>query len=179
MAELRAALTPGDDLAAAEVFADFLLKLVVAGKIVVDDFAVVEDGLDFLRRGFGAKGERRERRAARMAGKFFAREKTGSESSAGVSGYGLDVDIFEAAAEFEGADEKDVGKDSAGEAEFVGSGFAAEICGERDDEFFEEILRTARDVGASGGIKLCTRFGKTGIACKSVEKKCRDGRDRT
>ena len=56
MAELRVALAPGDDFAAIKLLADFLVKLVVAGHVAIDDFAVVEDGFDFLRCGFGAEG---------------------------------------------------------------------------------------------------------------------------
>jgi len=57
VAELCAALAPGDDFAAIEMPADFFLELIVAGHIAVDDFAVVEDGLDFLRSRIRAKSE--------------------------------------------------------------------------------------------------------------------------
>jgi len=38
-----------------------------------------------------------------MAGQFFAGEKTGAEGGSGVAGDGLDVNILETAAEFNGA----------------------------------------------------------------------------
>jgi len=52
-----------------------------------------------------------------MASQFFASEKTGAKSGSGVAGNGLDADVFEAAAEFERANEKDIQKDAAREAE--------------------------------------------------------------
>ena len=116
MAELRAALAPGDDFSAMEMFADFFVHVIVAGHVVIDDLAIVQDSFDFLRAGFGTEGKRSERGAARVSGEFFASKKTCTESRAGVACNGLDVDIFEAAAEFEGTDEKDVGEDSAGKA---------------------------------------------------------------
>ncbi len=55
VAELRVALTPGDDFAAIELFADFLVKLVIAGHVAIDDFAIVEDGFNFLRSRLGTE----------------------------------------------------------------------------------------------------------------------------
>src|SRR5262249_6772581 len=57
MAELCAALAPGGDFGAVEMPADFFLKLVVAGHVTINDFAVVEDGFDFLRSRIRAKSE--------------------------------------------------------------------------------------------------------------------------
>jgi len=53
MAELGWTLAPGDDFAAVELFANFVVKLIVAGHVAVDNFTVVEDGFDFLSGGFG------------------------------------------------------------------------------------------------------------------------------
>src|SRR5579859_754598 len=139
LAELRAALAPGDDFAAIEMFADFFLNLVVAGHVAIDNLAVVENGLDFLRSRFGSKGERGERSAAGVACEFFAGEESSAEGSARVASDGLDVNIFEATAELQSANEEDVQENTAGEAKIVSGGFAAEIAGESDDEFFEEI----------------------------------------
>src|SRR5438309_8955424 len=146
MAELGRTLAPGDDFAAIELLADFAVELVVARHIAIDDFAVVEDGFDFLRSGFGAKGECGEWRAAGVAGKFFAREKAGAEGGPGVSGNGLDVDTVETAAKFECAHEQHVQKNTTGEAEEVCCGGFTKILGERDDEFFERVLRASRDI---------------------------------
>jgi len=53
VAKLGRALAPGDDFAAVEVFANFVVKLIVAGHVAIDDFAIVEDGFDVLRGRFG------------------------------------------------------------------------------------------------------------------------------
>ena len=58
MAKFRAPLAPGDDFAASEVLADLILKLIVAGKIVVNDFAVVQNRFDLLRSRFRAQSKR-------------------------------------------------------------------------------------------------------------------------
>src|SRR5215475_9221254 len=108
MTKLRAALAPGDDFAAVEMFADFFLKLIVAGHIAIDDLAVVEDGFDLLRSRIGAKRKGCKRGAARMASEFLAREKAGAEGRACVTGNWLDVNILKAAAEFKGADDQNI-----------------------------------------------------------------------
>ena len=167
MAKLGRALAPGDDLAAFEMFADFVVELIVAGHIAVDDFAVVEDGFDFLRGGLGAESERVEWSAAGVAGKFFASEKTGAERGAGVSGDGLDVDIFEAAAQFKRADKEDVEEDATCETERIGGSGFAKIIGDGDYEFFEIVLRAARDICADVSVEIRARLGQTRLAEKT------------
>jgi hypothetical protein len=46
--EKGAALAPGDDAVALQQSDAFRDQLFVAGQVFVDDFAVVEDGFDFL-----------------------------------------------------------------------------------------------------------------------------------
>ncbi len=58
MAEFGRALAPGDDFATVELFANFVVKLVVTRHVAVDNFTVVEDGFDFLSDGFGAERQR-------------------------------------------------------------------------------------------------------------------------
>ena len=171
MAKLRAPLTPGDDFAAMEMFADFFLELIVAGKIVIDDFAVVEDGFDFLRSGFGAESERSKRRAAGVTREFLTGKKACAESGAGVAGNRLDINVLEAAAKFESTDEKDVLEDPTREAKFVGCGFAAEIRGERDDDFFKKVLGAASDVCAKRRIERRTRLGETSCFVEAWREK--------
>ena len=57
MAEFRAALAPGDDFIAVQKSGGFLNGLVFAGEIAIGDFAVIEDGLDFVGAGVDADGE--------------------------------------------------------------------------------------------------------------------------
>jgi len=102
-----------------------------------------------------------------MAGEFFASEKAGAEGGSGVAGDGLDEDIFEAAAKFEGADEKNIQENSTGEAEGIGGGGFTEILCERDDEFFEEVLRAAGNVRTKRRIERRTRLGKSGVSIKA------------
>ncbi len=65
-----------------------------------------------------------------------------------VAGHRLDVNIAKAAALFEGTDEQDILKYAAGEAERVGAGRFAEVFGELQDDFFQDILGTASERGA-------------------------------
>ena len=73
MAEFAASLAPGDDFSAIEKLDSFLEQLVIAGRIFVNNFAVVENGFDFLRSRLGAEGKRSKRRASGTAGRFLAR----------------------------------------------------------------------------------------------------------
>ena len=57
MAEFAASLAPGDDFPAIEEMDSFLEQLIVAGRIFVNNFAVVENGFDFLRSRFRAESE--------------------------------------------------------------------------------------------------------------------------
>ena len=58
MAEFGRTLAPGDDFAAVELFANFVVELVVTRHVAVDNFTVVEDGLDFLSGWFGTERQR-------------------------------------------------------------------------------------------------------------------------
>src|SRR5258707_2889076 len=102
-----------------------------------------------------------------MASQFFASEKTGAEGGSSVAGNGLDPDILEAAAEFERANEKDIQKDAAREAEGVRCCGLPKILCERDDEFFEEVLRAAGNVCAKRGIERRTGLGQSGVSIKT------------
>lgn len=102
-----------------------------------------------------------------MAGQFFASEKTGAEGGSGIAGNGLDVNIFEAATQFERANEKDIEENSTGEAEGIGGCGFLEILRERDDEFFEEVLRAAGDVCAKRGIERRAGFGQAGVSIET------------
>lgn len=170
MAEFRAALAPGDDFAAIEVFADFVMNLIVAGHIAIDDFAVVEDGFDFLRGRLRAESERSEGSAAGMASEFFAREKTGADRGAGISCNGLDMNIFETAAKFQRADKEHIQKDPTGNAERICARRFAEMIGKGEDEFLEKILSAASDVGAERSIDWRARFGEAGFAIEARRK---------
>src|SRR5882762_11247777 len=98
MAEFAAALAPGNDLAAVKMMGRFFEKLVFAGRILVNNFAVVEDRFDFLRSGLRAERKRSERRAARTSGNFFACQECCAKRCASVSGDRLNKDVAEAAA---------------------------------------------------------------------------------
>ncbi len=79
----------------------------------------------------------------------------------------MDADIFEAAAEFERANEKDVQKDTTREAEGVRCCGFLEILCERDDKLFEEVLRAAGNVSAKRHIERRTWFRQTGVSIKT------------
>src|SRR3981189_168847 len=134
MAEFRAPMTPGHNFAALELFADFFVEMLFAIGVLVDDLAVVEDGFDFLGSGLGAESECCQRSAAGVAGESPAREKPRAERGAGVAGDWLHVDMLVAAAQLEGADEKDIEKDPPGEAERIGSGGFAEVACKLNDK---------------------------------------------
>ena len=170
MAELRAPLAPGDDFAAIELFADFFVELIIAGHIAIDDFAVVENGFDFLRCRLGAEGQGGQLCSARMAGEFLAGKKTRAERGAGVSRHGLDINIFEAAAKFKCTDEKYIQKHAAGEAERIGAGAFAEIIGKRNYKFFEMVLRAASDICAKSRSEWSARFRKASFAEEARRK---------
>jgi len=58
MAELGRSLAPGDDFAAIKLLADFVVELIITRHVAVDNFTVVEDGLDFLSGRFRAECQR-------------------------------------------------------------------------------------------------------------------------
>src|SRR6266851_4878354 len=102
-----------------------------------------------------------------MASQLFASEKTGAEGGSGIAGNGLDADVFEAAAQFERANEKDIQKDAAREAEGVRCCGLLEILCERDDELFEEVLRAAGNVCAKRGIDWRAGLGQSGVSIEA------------
>jgi len=159
MAELRAALAPGDDFATVEVLANVFLELIVAGHVAINDFAIVENCFYFLRSGIGAESERCQRGTARFASESPAGKKTGAECSARISSNGLDVDIFEAASEFESTDKKGIQENATGYAKRIRAGGFTKMTSESNDEFFKEVLRAARNVGADGSVEGLTGLG--------------------
>jgi len=98
MAEFGASLAPGDNFIAVEKRGGFLDKLLLAREIAISNFAVVENGLDFLRIRGDADGETGERAATRMTSDFLAGEVGGAESGARVAGDGLDIDVIKGGA---------------------------------------------------------------------------------
>ena len=98
VAEFGAALTPGNNFVAMEKARGFANEFIFAGEVVIGDFAVVEDGFDFLGIGVHAQGKSGKRRAGGMAGSFFESEISGAEGGTGVAGDGLNVDVVKAAA---------------------------------------------------------------------------------
>src|SRR5215470_9631093 len=105
-----------------------------------------------------------------MASEFLACEETDTEGGASVSGDGLDVDIFEAAAKFERADQEDVEKDAAGQAERISSGRFAKVSGQCNDGFLEDLLRAASDVGSERRIELRAGLRQSGFAIEARRK---------
>ena len=150
MAKFGAALTPGDDFIAVQEGGGFFYGLIFTGQIVIGDFAIIEDGFDFVGIGVDANREICKRAAARVSGELFAREVGRAQGGSGVAGDGLYVDVIEARAGFEGADEKNIQEDSASEAEGAGTGGLLKICRELENDFFETILGAAGQVGAEG-----------------------------
>ena len=63
MAEFGTSLAPSNDFPAVELARSLFEKLVFAVQVFVDDFAVVEDGLDFLRGWFWTERQRIQRSA--------------------------------------------------------------------------------------------------------------------
>src|ERR1700739_4996397 len=100
MTEFAASLAPGYDFAAIERMDGFLDGLLFAGRVFVDDFAVVEYRLDFLWRGFRAQCERSQWRAAGAAGWFPSRKKCRAQRCSGVACNRLNVDVAKTAALF-------------------------------------------------------------------------------
>src|ERR1700758_4252419 len=98
MTEFAASLAPGYDFAAIEMMDGFFDELLFAGRVFVNDFAVVQYGLDFLRRGFRAQCERSQRRSAGAAGGFPTRKKCRAQRCSGVAGNRLNVDVAKTAA---------------------------------------------------------------------------------
>src|SRR5258708_36889858 len=105
MAEFAAAMAPGDNFAAVKMMGRFFEKLVFAGRIFVNNFAIVENRFDFLRSGLRAERKRSERSAPRVPGGFFSREECRAEPGARVSGDRLNKHVPEPAALFEGANQ--------------------------------------------------------------------------
>ena len=152
MAEFGATLTPGDDLVAAKKLNGLIDGLVFAGKIAIRDFAVVEDGLDFLGSGLHAEGEAGEGRAAGIAVEFFAEEIGGAQGSAGVARDRLNINVREGAAAFEGVNEKNVQENAAGETQGLSVGLFLKVGSELESNFLEIILGAAGEIGADNRI---------------------------
>src|SRR5438552_1552516 len=100
MAEFAAALAPGDDFPAVEMMSGFRKKLVLARWISVNNFAVIENRLNYLRCRFGTQCQRIQRSASGTASGFFARQECRAKRSTRVAGNRLDVDVAKAAALF-------------------------------------------------------------------------------
>ena len=150
MAEFGAALAPGDDFVAMKKGGGFFDGLIFAGEIAISDFAVVEDGLDFVGIELNADGEVGERGAAGAASDFFARKQGGAEGGASVAGDGLYIDMVETGAGFERVNQENVEKHSAGKAEGTGARGLLKICGELENDFLEIVLGAAGEIGAKG-----------------------------
>ena len=148
MAEFGASLAPGDDLVALKKLNGLIDGLIFAGEIAIGNFAVVEDGFDFLGSGLHAERKTGQRSAAGVALEFFAQEISGAERGAGIAGNSLNVNTREGAAAFERVDEKNIQEDSAGKTERRGAGLLLEIGSKLEDHFFEIILGAAGEIGA-------------------------------
>jgi len=162
VAEFGAPLAPGDDFIAVKKRGGFFDELFFAGEIAIGDFAVVEDSLDFLGIGGNADGEAGERAAPGMAGDFLAGKICGAESRAGIARNGLHVDAVKGSAVFERADQQDVLKNAAAEAERAGAGAFLKPGGKLEDNFLEIILGAAGEIRAQG-------FGEDEIAGGEAE----------
>src|SRR5262249_34389738 len=103
-------------------------------------------------------------------GELLACEKACAESCASVSGDGLNVNTFEATAKLKRANEENVEKDAAGEAERVGGGRFAEVGGEGDDDFLKAVLRAASDVGTEHRIELQAGLRQSSFAIEARRK---------
>jgi hypothetical protein len=148
MAEFGASLAPGDDFVSVKERGGFFNGLIFAGEIAIGDFAIIEDGFDFVRVGVDADGEIRKRAAAGISGELFAGEVGCAQGGSRVAGDGLHVDSAEAGAGFQGADKKDVQEDSSREAQGAGAGGLLKVCGELEDDFLKTILGAAGQVCA-------------------------------
>ena len=166
MPEFGAALAPGDDFVAMEEARGFADEFVFAGEVVIGDFAVVEDSLNFLGIGVHAEGKSGQRSAGGMAGSFLEREISGTKGGARIAGDGLDVDVVKAAAQFEGAHEQNIQEQAAGEAKRTRGSALAKIAGELQDNFFDIILGAASNVGTPRRGAGKTARGKTEFTIK-------------
>ena len=82
MPEFGAALAPGNNFVAMEEARGFAHEFVFAREVVIGDFTVVEDSLDFLGIGVHAEGKSSERCAGGMACSLLECEISGAEGGA-------------------------------------------------------------------------------------------------
>ena len=126
--KFRSTLAPGDDLLAAQKLRHLPTELFFAGHVLVDDFGVVQHGLNL--RGREARAEREVTQGlSRLASGVFASKQRGTEGGAGIAGDRLDIDVFEATAGFQSPNEKRVQKETSGETDGIDFGALAKFRG--------------------------------------------------
>src|SRR5882672_9027811 len=92
MTELGATLAPSNDLVAQEEPQGFLAELLIAGKVPIDDFAVVEHSLNLFGSEVRTESQGSKRRAAGMSGESLTLQETGTNRGTGIPGNRLYID---------------------------------------------------------------------------------------
>src|SRR5215467_4032248 len=130
MAELGATLAPADNFSTVQLARSFREQFVLAIQVFIDDFAVVQHGFDFVRRGFGTESKRTEGRPARAASRFFARQERGTERSSCITRDRLHVNVAETAPLFECSYQQNILKNAARQTKRVRSNLFAKVFGQ-------------------------------------------------
>src|SRR5580704_18067811 len=152
MAEFGSALAPGHNLVALQNFHALGNQMLFARRVFIINFAVVEHRFDVLRAEPRAECERFQRPAAGFSAQLFASEKRRAERSACVTCDRLYVNVVERAARLESANQENIQKNAAREAQRIRPGLRLKTMRDVEHGLFEKKLRAAGNRSLHGGI---------------------------